>query len=332
MRGRQGGLRAECDRAGKEFRFGVRSHWRQRESHTYDRRAARLSLLFAQAGKEDICKKSGLTSSLSPEQPDNCVWRTNQLARLRKAADKLNDPDAYPLDTCLTKVSAKADYGPVRELMSFPRSRAMAHRCGPTQRRTWDGLPVALAFARRCAADVAMIRWFAVGLWWNATRFPTNSSTGQFFGREPERRLSSIYRWCSASRNRYGERVTWRIIWRSRAGANGMILNRPCWTLEQLSRQGTPGSCPGLLADCLPAWLVLDSGSVPAVAIASTCEARSVTTASYTTCCCSTTGITRSITHGRRRVEELPGHRVSHSNASRWPAVLRWLEVVNLVR
>ena len=27
---------------------------------------------------------------------------------------------------------------------------------------------------------------------------------------------------------------------------------------------------------------------------------------------------------------ELPGHRASNSNASRWPAVLRWLEVVNL--
>ncbi len=46
----------------------------------------------------------------------------NQPARLRKAADKPTDPDVYPVDRGVTKMSAsRSDYGPIAELMSLPK-------------------------------------------------------------------------------------------------------------------------------------------------------------------------------------------------------------------
>lgn len=46
----------------------------------------------------------------------------NQPAIVRKAADKPTDPDVYPVDRGVTKMSAsRSDYGPIGELMSLPK-------------------------------------------------------------------------------------------------------------------------------------------------------------------------------------------------------------------
>lgn len=46
----------------------------------------------------------------------------NQPASVRKAADKPTDPDVYPVDRGVTKMSAsRSDYGPIGELMSLPK-------------------------------------------------------------------------------------------------------------------------------------------------------------------------------------------------------------------
>lgn len=74
-------------------------------------------------GSEDTCKKewADIKAVAGSGQIIAFGGREKQ-ARLRKATDKPADPEVYPLDHGLTKVSAnRSDYGPVRDIMSLPK-------------------------------------------------------------------------------------------------------------------------------------------------------------------------------------------------------------------
>ena len=74
-------------------------------------------------GREEVCRKEweDLKAVAGTGQIIGFGGR-NQPARLRKAADKPDDPDVYPLDHGVSKISAtRSDYGPIGELMSLPR-------------------------------------------------------------------------------------------------------------------------------------------------------------------------------------------------------------------
>ena len=74
-------------------------------------------------GKEEVCRKewADLKSVAGTGQIIGFGGR-NQPARMRKAADKPADPDVYPVDHGVTKISAsRSDYGPIGELMAFPK-------------------------------------------------------------------------------------------------------------------------------------------------------------------------------------------------------------------
>ena len=74
-------------------------------------------------GKEEVCRKewADLKAVAGTGQIIALGGRV-QPARLRKAADKPTDPDVYPVDRGMTKMSAsRSDYGPIAELMALPR-------------------------------------------------------------------------------------------------------------------------------------------------------------------------------------------------------------------
>ena len=90
---------------------------------TYDPAQRGYLYYSLKPGSEEICKKEWADiKSVAGTGQIIAFGGRNQPARLRKAADKPADPDVYPLDHGLSKVSSsRGDYGPVRELMSLPK-------------------------------------------------------------------------------------------------------------------------------------------------------------------------------------------------------------------
>jgi hypothetical protein len=77
-------------------------------------------------GKEEACRKewADLKASAGTGKVIGFGGRFMPRPRLRKAKDNPADPDEYPLNFGLVKISARrSDYSPVRELKSLPREQ-----------------------------------------------------------------------------------------------------------------------------------------------------------------------------------------------------------------
>jgi hypothetical protein len=75
-------------------------------------------------GKEDVCRKewADLKAIAGTDQVVGFGGRFMQTPRLRKAGEKAADPDEYPLNFGIYKISdRRSDYAPVRDLKALPR-------------------------------------------------------------------------------------------------------------------------------------------------------------------------------------------------------------------
>lgn len=91
--------------------------------NTYDPAQRGYLYYSLKTGKEEVCRKewADLKAVAGTGQIIGFGGR-NQPARLRKAADKPADPDVYPVDHGVTKISSnRSDYAPVAELISLPK-------------------------------------------------------------------------------------------------------------------------------------------------------------------------------------------------------------------
>jgi hypothetical protein len=91
--------------------------------NTYDSAQRGYLYYSLKPGKEEVCRKewADLKAVAGTGQVIGFGGR-NQPARVRKAADKPTDPDVYPLDHGVTRMSAnRSDYGPVAELLALPK-------------------------------------------------------------------------------------------------------------------------------------------------------------------------------------------------------------------
>jgi hypothetical protein len=84
----------------------------------------------AASGKEDVCRKewSDLKKAAGTSQVIGFgnSYDLKTLGKLRKANEKPEAPDTYPLGNGLNKVGADADYGPVRNLLALPAPQTPA--------------------------------------------------------------------------------------------------------------------------------------------------------------------------------------------------------------
>jgi hypothetical protein len=77
-------------------------------------------------GKEDVCRRewADLKALAGTDQVVGFGARSAPRPRLRKADEKATDPDEYPVNFGLVKLSDNMNhYSPVRELRSIPRSQ-----------------------------------------------------------------------------------------------------------------------------------------------------------------------------------------------------------------
>jgi hypothetical protein len=99
---------------------------RKEDRNTYDS-AQRGYLYFScKPGKEDICRKEWADLKAIAGTGTVVGFGARALARprVRKAKEKAIDPDEYPLNFGLVKVSdRRSDYPPIPELKSLPREQ-----------------------------------------------------------------------------------------------------------------------------------------------------------------------------------------------------------------
>lgn len=79
---------------------------------------------WCKPGKEEVCRKewADLKAAAGTGQVIGFGSRDMPRPRLRKAADKPSDPDEYPLNFGLVKMSDRnSDYGPIHALKSLPK-------------------------------------------------------------------------------------------------------------------------------------------------------------------------------------------------------------------
>lgn len=77
-------------------------------------------------GKEEVCRKewADLKAIAGTDEVIGFGGRDLTRPRLRKAQDKVADPDEYPVNVGLIKMSARSsDYAPIRELKSLPKEK-----------------------------------------------------------------------------------------------------------------------------------------------------------------------------------------------------------------
>jgi hypothetical protein len=82
--------------------------------------------LSCKQGKEEICRKewADLKAIAGTDQLVGFGARELARPRVRKAEDKIADPDEYPINFGLVKVSERrSDYAPIRELKSLPKEK-----------------------------------------------------------------------------------------------------------------------------------------------------------------------------------------------------------------
>ena len=75
-------------------------------------------------GKEDVCRKewADLKAIAGTDQVIGFGGRFMPTPRLRKVGEKAADPDEYPLNYGIIKISERrSDYAPVRDLKALPR-------------------------------------------------------------------------------------------------------------------------------------------------------------------------------------------------------------------
>ena len=96
------------------------------DRNSYDS-AQRGYLYFScKPGKEEVCRKewADLKAVAGTGQVIGFGGRSQPRPRVRKAEDKLADPDEYPLNFGLVKVSdMRSKYPPIPELKALPKER-----------------------------------------------------------------------------------------------------------------------------------------------------------------------------------------------------------------
>lgn len=93
--------------------------------NTYDSAQRGYLYYSLKPGKEEVCRKewADLKAVAGTGQIVGFGGR-NQPARLRKAADNPADPDVYPVDHGVTRISDyRSDYEPIRDLKSLPKGQ-----------------------------------------------------------------------------------------------------------------------------------------------------------------------------------------------------------------
>lgn len=99
---------------------------RKEDRDTYDS-AQRGYLYFScKPGKEEICRKewADLKAIAGTSQVVGFGGRFLPLPRVRKAEEKVANPDEYPLNFGVVKITdQRSDYPPVRDLKSLPKGR-----------------------------------------------------------------------------------------------------------------------------------------------------------------------------------------------------------------
>jgi hypothetical protein len=91
--------------------------------NTYDPAQRGYLYYSLKPGSEKICRKEWADiKAVAGTGQIIAFGGREQPGRVRQANDKPADPDVYPLDHGLSKVSAdRADYGPIRDLKSLPK-------------------------------------------------------------------------------------------------------------------------------------------------------------------------------------------------------------------
>ena len=76
-------------------------------------------------GKEEVCRKEWADLKAVAGTGEIVSFGSrSEPARLRKAADKPGEPDLYPVESGITRMSGRnSDYGPIHDLKSLPRER-----------------------------------------------------------------------------------------------------------------------------------------------------------------------------------------------------------------
>ena len=76
-------------------------------------------------GKEEVCRKEWADlKAVAGTNEIVSFGSRSEPSRLHKAADKPGDPDLYPVDSGVTKLSGRnSDYGPIHDLKSLPKER-----------------------------------------------------------------------------------------------------------------------------------------------------------------------------------------------------------------
>jgi hypothetical protein len=97
----------------------------KQDHNSYDRAERGYLYYSLRQGREDVCRKEWSDLKAVAGTGEIIAFGSRSLpTRLRKATDKPADPDVYPVDSGITKVSERnSDYGPVRDLKSLPRER-----------------------------------------------------------------------------------------------------------------------------------------------------------------------------------------------------------------
>ena len=99
---------------------------RKEDRNSYDS-AQRGYLYFAcKPGQEEICRKewADLKAIAGTDQVVGFGSRDQPRPRVRKAEERVADPNEYPVNFGLVKMGDQhSDYAPVRELKSLPRER-----------------------------------------------------------------------------------------------------------------------------------------------------------------------------------------------------------------
>lgn len=91
--------------------------------NTYDPAQRGYLYYSLKPGSEEICRKEWTDiKAVAGSGQIIAFGGRNQPGRVRKATDSPTDPDVYPIDHGLSKVSAsRSDYGPIHELKSLPK-------------------------------------------------------------------------------------------------------------------------------------------------------------------------------------------------------------------
>jgi hypothetical protein len=96
------------------------------DRNSYDQPRRGYLYFTCEQGKENICRKewADLKAVAGTDQVVGFGGRFQPRPRLRKAEDKAVDPDKYPLNFGVVKVSdRRSAYSPIHELKALPKER-----------------------------------------------------------------------------------------------------------------------------------------------------------------------------------------------------------------